>query len=63
MTNNFVSLVCPSCRAPVEVNMESKSGLCLYCRKPFACKDALNSPKYKDYQEYQNKKQLEGDDW
>ena len=60
MADNFVSVVCPSCKAPVEVDMKSKSGICLYCRKPFACKDVL---KYKDYQDYKNKQQLDGDDW
>ncbi|MCL2383707.1 MAG: hypothetical protein FWC79_06235 [Oscillospiraceae bacterium] len=63
MTDNFVSLECPSCGAPVEVNVKEKTGFCKYCRRKFACKEALNSPQYKDYQEYQNKKQLEGDEW
>ena len=63
MASNFVSIVCPSCKAPVEVDMKSKSGFCLYCRKPFACEETLKAPQYQNYQHYQNEKQQEGDDW
>ena len=61
--NNFVSISCPSCDAPVNIDIRQKTGTCEYCGSEFVCQDALKSPQYKDYQQYQNEKQLQGDDW
>ncbi|MCL2547259.1 MAG: hypothetical protein FWE06_08755 [Oscillospiraceae bacterium] len=61
--DNFVSLTCPSCSAPVNIDISKKTGVCKYCGREFASKNVLNSPQYKDYQQYQNEKQLQGDDW
>jgi len=61
--SNFVSLSCPSCNASVRVDINKKTGTCEYCGKEFVCQNALDSPQQKDYQQYQNEKQLEGDDW
>jgi hypothetical protein len=61
--NNFVSISCPYCNAPVNINVNQKTGTCEYCGREFVCQDALKSPQYKDYQQYQNEKQLQGDDW
>jgi len=61
--NNFVSLSCPSCNAPVSVDVNQKTGKCQFCGREFACQNALNQPQYQNYQHYQNQKQLQGDDW
>lgn len=63
MSSNFVSLSCPHCNAPVTVSIDKKTGVCDYCGREFACQTALDSPQYKNYQQFQNEKQLEGDDW
>ena len=61
--NNFVSISCPSCNAPVNININQKTVSCEYCGREFVCQDALKPPQHKDYQKYQNEKQLQGDDW
>ena len=61
--NILTSLSCPSCGASVRVNVNSKTGICEYCKNEFICQNALNAPKHEDYQKYQNEKQLQGDDW
>ena len=61
--NNFVSITCPYCDASVSVNIMQKTGVCEFCGREFVCQNALDSPQYKDHQQYQNEKQLQGDDW
>jgi len=61
--NDFVSISCPSCNASVSVNLNQKTGTCEYCGREFVSQNALDSPQPKDYQEQQNEKQLQGDDW
>ncbi|MCL2864798.1 MAG: hypothetical protein FWE25_04550 [Lachnospiraceae bacterium] len=61
--NNVVSLICPSCGASIRIDIKQKTGICEFCGREFVCKNALNEPQYKDYQQYENEKQLEGDDW
>jgi len=61
--DHFVSLSCPSCSASVSVNINQKTGVCEFCGREFTCQDALNSPQHKNYQQYQNERQLQGDDW
>jgi len=61
--SNFISISCPSCNASVSVNVDNKTAVCEFCGREFVCENALNSPQYKNYQQYQNEKQLQGDDW
>ena len=61
--DNLISLSCPFCNAPIKINVNRKTGLCEYCDREFVCQDALRQTQYKDYQQYQNEKQLQGDDW
>jgi len=61
--SNFISFSCPSCGAPIRININQKTGTCEYCDREITCQNALNSPQYKDYQQYQNEAQQQGDDW
>jgi len=61
--DNLISLSCPFCNAPIKINVNQKTGSCEYCGREFFCQDALTPTQYKDYQQYQNEKQKQGDDW
>ena len=61
---NFVSLNCESCGAPVPMGINQKNYTCKFCGRTFVYKNPAGAPQTpRELQRLENEQQLAGDDW